>query len=883
MKSLFFVVVLVIVLVGLPLLGLSESVISSNDTATHSATFAADAKLDYNHQYTAALSSAMTDLVDNPLAALCTWSLTTELALSQSSEGLLDVTFFSQKDPAWSGDYLGNSQLTIGTSGCALTSLAMVARYFGYDTDPGRLNTSLTAAGGIDAEGIICDWSKVNQASNQKVKWMGSVPASWGRVDQELNEGYPVICSVTRPGWLLYLHYIVFIGKMGNKYYFLDPLDEAKSIREWPEGKDEYAIDANQRLEICRPNGSPVCAIEFQKQGIPIAYVDIGEVFDINTGNSGDDFGLSQVRFSSDDSQDGTPTGEWTEWYKWDISSGDWDAVSKTKGWSFATGGNKEVWADIKDDGSSVAQDYANISVHPGYAVIVAGEGGWRDKWSFNHAANNAYRCLRNLGFGDSHIYYLNSDRPQDVDGDEYHDDEVDMTASYANFRSAVNEISDKTGDGSALFVLYLVGRGVEEAFSFGGDSLHVSALHNASGDGLLDGFSEKVKMLIVIESCYSGSFISESGASGDDSISAENRIIITAAHDDQERCYEDILRSSDRFWGNLNQGLDIKVAFVTGSSFGGNLVWQGHEMWFGDEECSLLDDNGDRTGNPPYNLDNDGELAAATKVGGPGTQSLELTNWYLVWKHSLGELRVYDSQDRVTGLVNGQVKEEIPDSIYNEQTEIAAISSPSSSYRYEVTGTGKGTYGLDIACIEGSEGINFAATDIPTALGTVHEYTIDWAALARGEDGVIVQVDSDGDGIIDYALTAGNVLTGDEFPPQSRCFIATAAYGTAMAEEIQILREFRDGYLLTNPPGQALVSIYYRVSPPIAAFITEHPGLKPIVRAGLVPAVAASAITVSTTPAEKTVIVCLLVLVSVVVATWARKRGRSGPEYTSW
>jgi len=77
--------------------------------------------------------------------------------------------------------------------------------------------------------------------------------------------------------------------------------------------------------------------------------------------------------------------------------------------------------------------------------------------------------------------------------------------------------------------------------------------------------------------------------------------------------------------------------------------------------------------------------------------------------------------------------------------------------------------------------------------------------------------------------------------PPVRYCFIATAAYGTPMAEEIQILREFRDQYLLTNPLGRAFVDFYYRVSPPIAEFITEHPSLKPIVRAGLVPAVAMS------------------------------------------
>jgi len=81
--------------------------------------------------------------------------------------------------------------------------------------------------------------------------------------------------------------------------------------------------------------------------------------------------------------------------------------------------------------------------------------------------------------------------------------------------------------------------------------------------------------------------------------------------------------------------------------------------------------------------------------------------------------------------------------------------------------------------------------------------------------------------------------LTVEE-PPSSPgiCFIATAAYGTPMAEEIQILREFRDEYLLTNPVGQAFVDFYYKVSPPIAEFITEHPGLKPIVRAALFPAV---------------------------------------------
>jgi len=42
------------------------------------------------------------------------------------------------------------------------------------------------------------------------------------------------------------------------------------------------------------------------------------------------------------------------------------------------------------------------------------------------------------------------------------------------------------------------------------------------------------------------------------------------------------------------------------------------------------------------------------------------------------------------------------------------------------------------------------------------------------------------------------------------------------MAEEIGILREFRDKYLLTNPLGKGLLKLYYKVSPPMAEFITS-------------------------------------------------------------
>jgi len=112
-------------------------------------------------------------------------------------------------------------------------------------------------------------------------------------------------------------------------------------------------------------------------------------------------------------------------------------------------------------------------------------------------------------------------------------------------------------------------------------------------------------------------------------------------------------------------------------------------------------------------------------------------------------------------------------------------------------------------------------------------------------------------------------------------CCVATTAYGTPMTEEIQILRDFRDAYLLTNPVGKELVEFYYSVSPPMAEFITEHPSLKPVARVGLAPAVAMSTVAVNTTPAEKAAIVGLLVLVSVALAVLAKRRRGRDPEYT--
>ena len=88
--------------------------------------------------------------------------------------------------------------------------------------------------------------------------------------------------------------------------------------------------------------------------------------------------------------------------------------------------------------------------------------------------------------------------------------------------------------------------------------------------------------------------------------------------------------------------------------------------------------------------------------------------------------------------------------------------------------------------------------------------------------------------GEIVYTTDGGSSGSGSS----SKCFIATAAYGSRLAPEVAELREFRDRYLLTNQAGQVFVDWYYRVSPPVAAFIAEHESLKTAARWALAPVV---------------------------------------------
>jgi len=78
-------------------------------------------------------------------------------------------------------------------------------------------------------------------------------------------------------------------------------------------------------------------------------------------------------------------------------------------------------------------------------------------------------------------------------------------------------------------------------------------------------------------------------------------------------------------------------------------------------------------------------------------------------------------------------------------------------------------------------------------------------------------------------------------------CLIATAAYGSELAPQVQMLREIRDNQLMNTESGSAFMStfneLYYTFSPTIADMERESPVFKEIVKAGLTPMLSTLAI----------------------------------------
>ena len=168
------------------------------------------------------------------------------------------VNYFSQQDPQWKKKKLGFSNVTIGTDGCALTSLAMMLKGFGYDVNPASLNKKLKDLGRnngfIDA---LVIWGSI-PALFPKVVYKNLIlcrdhSAPLAQIDASLAKGQPVLVELDRSlAAGLQTHWVVLYAKKGDDYLMTDP---------WPHPSDNKDMLLTTRYGFGRPPQKIITAV----------------------------------------------------------------------------------------------------------------------------------------------------------------------------------------------------------------------------------------------------------------------------------------------------------------------------------------------------------------------------------------------------------------------------------------------------------------------------------------------------------------------------------------------------------------------------------------------------------------------------------------------
>ncbi len=280
--------------------------------------------------------------------------------------------------------------------------------------------------------------------------------------------------------------------------------------------------------------------------------------------------------------------------YEWSTSDGQTSSGVRTS-FRFKMSGNYIINLTVTDNHGISAQQLKNVTVPLTrsdsliQAIIIAGGGAQSSNTLFpytNEYVQRMYNFLTLHGTADSDIYYMNPRAP-DFDGDgyqEYNLQDYTLRNAKADIKHAFAQATKKS---IYIFLLYIHGHARK-------DHIKITPTYELSASelkSLLDELPEEIVQVIILDTCYSGSFMDELAG-------VKNRIVITST-DDKSLAWQVTYNSfSNKLLTQLYRGATLGDAFKDAEQF-----IQNDQKFFG--QTPWLDDNGDG-----YYSDNDGRLA---------------------------------------------------------------------------------------------------------------------------------------------------------------------------------------------------------------------------------------------------------------------------------
>ncbi len=206
-------------------------------------------------------------------------------------------------------------------------------------------------------------------------------------------------------------------------------------------------------------------------------------------------------------------------------------------------------------------------------------------------------------------------------------------------------------------------------------------------------------------------------------------------------------------------------------------------------------------------------------------------------------------------------------DTSYNGESDIFVTKIP-ISVGLTISATAGGTTDPEPGSYIYDEGTEVIIT---ATLESGYEFS-NWSGDASGTDNPKT-ITMDWDKSVTANFTSISNGDGDGDGKKGGCFIATAAYGFPLHPHLDILRDFRDRYLMPNKPGRVLVNFYYKYSPFVAELIAKNKVLKVAVQINLLPFVAFSYSMVHLGPIITTVLIAVIFILPVFLILFLRRK----------